>query len=150
MGPPVMTEYNNHAEYNPSYAGNFPPNTGNMSPFMPMGNSGAMHQNGGSVLGAPYMGGMEFHRPLMGMQPPQTFGMQGGPTHPGNGMYGGRPPMHPIGGDPRMSPFMQGLAPGAYVNPRFAVQPPAPGGRGGPPSGFYQHGGNFQPPRHNP
>jgi hypothetical protein len=113
---------------------------------MPTGNAGTTYQNSGLFPGGPFNGGMEFPTPFMGMQPTQAFLRQHGPV--GRGGYGGVQ-MHTMGGGPGMPPFVNGPAPGAYINPRFAMmQLPTSGGREGPPPRPY--GEDFQVPRQNP
>lgn len=144
MPPPVMNGYHGHTEYDPTFSVNISPNYNNHVPHpVP---PGGVYPYGGGYTNAPYMGAGTF----MGAQvPPQAFGMPNMPVHMNNAMHVSGASMHPMGAGPGMPPVMGGPAPGAFVNPRFAMmQLMSPGGMPNPNGGPY--GNDPQNGRQNP
>ncbi|KIM32270.1 hypothetical protein M408DRAFT_20589 [Serendipita vermifera MAFF 305830] len=131
MPPPTTSGYHDPNQYDPSFSANISPTAGHyMSQPMNMGGNGGMYPHGGGYNNAAYANN------VMGMQP---YGF---------GMPAGGAPMYPMIPNPGITQPMAGPAPGAFVNPRFAMmQLMSPGGRGDPNAGQYPGASNPQPGR---
>jgi len=134
--PPGMTGYNSQ-EYNPSFSGG-------IHPSMPL------HQNGAPFYGSPYMGGVDPRVPLIETRSVLAFGFQNGLMNTGNDLYGNGLRTHDVGRVPAIPPVAGGPAPGAYINPRFAMMQFLPhDGSGGQNPGQHQNDQDFNSSGHN-